>query len=84
MINSILLASIYNNRQYTPYKYSTYDSYLFLEDVAVDWINNKVYFTDSALQIVGVFDPVSLVYTILVHTGPSSKPFGIVVDPSNR
>ena len=50
----------------------------------MDWVNNKVYFTDGELDIVGVFDPVHFHYTILIRTGEFTEPRAIVIDPSNR
>ena len=50
----------------------------------MDWVNNKIYFTDVDLNIVGVFDPVRLHYRVLINTGASSQPFALVLDPNNR
>lgn len=54
----------------------------------MDWVTSKLYFTDNGLDIVGVFDPSSSLYKVLVSTlnpGSSiSRPRAIVVDPSTR
>lgn len=50
----------------------------------MDWVNNKIYFTDEGLNIVGVFDPVYLHYKVLIQTGTLSEPRAIVLDPGNR
>ena len=54
----------------------------FLDGLAVDWVTNKIYFTDYVLNIIGVFDPVNFYYTVLVTTGNSTNPQQIVLDPS--
>ena len=55
-----------------------------LDGIAVDWVNNKVYFTDARLNIVGVFDPVGFHYSVLARSDSSARPRAIVLDPSNR
>ena len=55
-----------------------------LDGIAVDWVNNKVYFTDVELDIVGVFDPVRFYYKVLIRTGSLSQPRAVVLDPNNR
>ena len=56
----------------------------FSEGIAVDWVNNKLYFTDRSLDIVGVFDPINSYYTVLIETGQLSEPRAIVLDPEKR
>lgn len=56
----------------------------FSDGLAVDWINNKVYFTDAGLNIVGVFDPVGLHYRVLVQSEATAEPRAIVLDPNSR
>ena len=55
-----------------------------LDGIAVDWVNNKIYFTDVDLDIVGVFDPVRFHYRVLVRTGALSQPRAVILDPNNR
>lgn len=47
-------------------------------------MNNKLYFTDEVLDIIGVFDPVNSNYTILIRTGTGTRPRAIVLDIANR
>lgn len=47
-------------------------------------MNNKLYFTDAGLDIVGVFDPVNFLYKVLIETGASTQPRAIVLDPNSR
>ena len=58
--------------------------HLSTEAMAVDWINNKVYFTDSELRIVGVFDPINFHYKVLFEIATGSGPRAIVLDPTTR
>lgn len=58
--------------------------YNFSEGLSMDWVNNKLYFTDSGLGIVGVFDPVHFYYKVLVRTGQFTQPRAIVLDPNTR
>ena len=48
----------------------------------MDWMNNKIYFTDHASQLLCVLDPVNLNYKVLVNT--SRYPRSIVLDPISR
>ena len=54
------------------------------DGLAVDWISNKIYFTDRGLKIIGVFDPVRFHYKVLLRNNASSEPRAIVLDPNNR
>ena len=60
------------------------NSCCYSDGLAVDWITNKLYFTDNILAIVGVFDPVHFFYRVLVPTGSNTKPRAIVLDPNTR
>ena len=53
------------------------------DDIAVDWINDKLYWTDRTLQRIEVMDFRGIRKTLL-HTGVGTKPRGIAVDPSTR
>ena len=50
----------------------------------MDWVTNKLYFTDAELDIVGVFDSVNMHYKVLISTGDGTEPRAIVLDPNNR
>ncbi len=58
---------------------------LLIDGIAVDWVTNKLYFTDSNLDLVGVFDLETNFFKTLILTfggTTSSQPRAIVVDPS--
>ena len=55
-----------------------------VENLAVDWISNKIYFTDVDLYAVGVFDPVRFHYKVLIQLSNREHPRAIVLDPNNR
>ena len=50
----------------------------------MDWVNDKIYFTDADLDIVGVYDPVDFYYKALISTGSSTSVRAIVLDPNTR
>ena len=61
--------------------------YLFdaLDDVAVDWINDKLYWTDTVHARIEVADLAdSSMRKVLLQTGGNTLPRAIVVDPRNR
>lgn len=58
--------------------------FLFVDDIAVDWIANKLYWTDNGYDRIGVLDLGSGYYSFLVNIGSQSSPRGIIVDPVNR
>ena len=59
--------------------------YWLSEGLAVDWITNKLYFTDVDLAIVGVLDAENFHYRVLIQLDPSvNEPHDIVLDPNNR
>ena len=55
-----------------------------VDGMAVDWISNKLYYTDSALDIVAVLDPVHFLYRVLIQAEPSTNLRAIVLDPNTR
>ena len=56
--------------------------FLFIDDIAWDWINQKLYWTDRVSETIKVHDPVRNVQKILINTGAGSRPR--FVDPSTR
>ena len=54
------------------------------DDIAVDWITEKLYWTDNALDRIGVLDLTHSYYSVLIDTGAETSPRGIIVDPINR
>ena len=51
----------------------------------MDWVTDKLYFTDASLDIVGVFDPNGpFNHTVLIRTGDNTQPRAIVLDPNAR
>ena len=55
-----------------------------IENIAWDWVNQKLYWTDKDNDTVKVYDPVRDIQKVLVNTGSGSQPRAIVVDPSTR
>ena len=51
----------------------------YVEGLAWDWINEKLYWTDYCQDEIEVYDPVSNYRRVLLTTGTS--PYSIVVDP---
>jgi len=52
-------------------------------DIAWDWINQKLYWTDYAEQEIEVYDFINFNQKVILYTGNVSKPWGIVVEPQN-
>ena len=59
-------------------------NFLLIEDIAWDWINQKLYWTDRVNDTIKVYDPIRNIQKILVYTGAGSQPRAIIVDPSTR
>ena len=56
-----------------------------VDGLAVDWATDKLYWTDSELRRIGVFDLTNHYYNWeLISTGTDSLPRAIVVDPQSR
>ena len=55
-----------------------------LDGIAWDWINKKLYWTDATEKDIEVLDPSSGHRKVLAHTGATSIPRAIVVDPIRR
>ena len=54
------------------------------EDLALDWISNNLYWTDTLNRRLEMLDIDSEYKTVLLSTGAHSAPKAIVVDPSTR
>ena len=54
------------------------------DGLAVDWINDKLYWTDATLKHIEVYDMMSEKRSIVIRTGNLTIPRGIVVDPGKR
>ena len=55
-----------------------------VEDIAVDWVANNLYYVDTLNRRVEVFDLDSNYGAVLLYAGPHTAPKAIVVDPSTR
>ena len=51
------------------------------EDLALDWINNKLYWTDAFYARIEVMDIDTLYRKELLRPGPNTLPRAIAVDP---
>lgn len=58
--------------------------FIFLEDIAIDWVANNLYWTESVTNRIEVMDLDTLERTVLTDTGHNSIPRGIAVDPHVR
>lgn len=68
-----------------PLKDSCHNSYTqILEDLAVDWVANNLYWTDTLNRKLEVLDIDSTHTTTLIDTGLHTAPRAIVVDPNTR
>lgn len=54
------------------------------DGIAVDWISDKLYWTDARLKHIEAYDQKSGDRKIIIKTGNETVPRGIVGDPCNR
>ena len=54
------------------------------EGLAWDWVNDKLYWSDACNNDIEVIDPHTGDRRVLLHTGSTSDPRQIVLDPINR
>ena len=57
---------------------------LTVDGLSVDWVNEKLYWTDATLQHIEVYDTTNGNRRVLIRTGNTTKPRAIVVDPATR
>ena len=55
-----------------------------VDGLSVDWVNEKLYWTDARLQHIEVYDTTTGNHRVLIRTGNTTIPRAIVVDPSTR
>ena len=60
------------------------DHILFAEDIAVDWVSNKLYWIDALWARIEVMDVATAQRAELIRTSNHSIPRGIAVDPIAR
>ena len=51
------------------------------DGLAFDWTANKLYVTDEVLNIVGVLDLTTSIYTVLIRESGDTRLRAIVLDP---
>ena len=58
---------------------------LYADDLSVDWISNKLYWTNNGqFDGIGVLDLSAGYHRYLINTGQDNSPKAIVVDPLTR
>lgn len=57
---------------------------LITDDIAVDWVSGKLYWTDAGWARIEAMDLDSLIRVELIRTGSNTAPRGIAVDPIRR
>ena len=58
--------------------------YGIVDDIAVDWVSGKLYWTDAGWARIEAMDLDTLVRVEVLHTGTNTAPRGIAVDPARR
>ena len=53
-----------------------------VDDLAWDWVNQKLYWSDYCDDDIEVYDPNTAHRRVLIDTGANTNPSGIVVDPA--
>ena len=62
----------------------SYNYVCFTDDIAVDWVSNKLYWVDAVWARIEVMDLDTLNRTQILRTGPNTSPRAIAVEPINR
>ena len=60
------------------------EHFIVLDDIAMDWIGNNLYWTDAIYARIEVMDLDTMQRMELLRTGGNTIPRAIVVDPSTR
>ena len=55
-----------------------------LDDIAVDWVANNVYWVDAVWSRIEVADLNGMYRAELIRVGANTNPRGIAVDPERR
>lgn len=58
--------------------------FLYTDGIAWDWLNKKLYWSDSEHREIEVLDPISGDRMQLVATGQDTIPRDVAVDPNTR
>ena len=53
-----------------------------IDGISWDWINEKLYWTDTCNDVIEVYDPATGYRRVLLYTGTNSNNRDIVVDPT--
>ena len=56
----------------------------YIDDIAVDWVSGKLYWTDAGWARIEAMDLESLIRVELIRTGTNTIPRAIAVDPTRR
>lgn len=59
-------------------------SLMLVDDIALDWVGNNLYWTDAVYARIEVMDLNTMERTELLRTGGNTLPRAIAVDPSTR
>ena len=62
----------------------TFFPLVIVDDLAVDWIGNNLYWTESIYRRVEVLDLDTMNRKVLIQTDTHTAPRAIAVDPINR
>lgn len=63
---------------------SSYFLSFWIDGLAWDWVNRKLYWTDAGDKDIEVYDVVNQYRKKLIQKGPNALPRAIVLDPANK
>lgn len=55
---------------------------IYIADIAWDWVNKRMYWTDVFNKEIRVYDPLTNIQQTVIHTGHRFGLNSIVVDPN--